>query len=103
MLANDGKWQGRQIVPQDWLVAATSVAASDRYLRLVSTKTKLGYGYQTWLLPEPGRMFVMRGFRGQELFVDPRSKTVMVQTAVWPTGRGSEVLALWRGVLDSLR
>jgi len=103
MLANDGKWQGRQIVPQDWLVAATSVAASDRYLKLVSTKTKLGYGYQTWLLPEPGRMFLMRGFRGQELFVDPRSKTVMVQTAVWPIGRGSEVLALWRGVLDSLR
>ena len=48
-------------------------------------------------------MFLMRGFRGQELFVDPRSKTVMVQTAVWPTGRGSEVLALLRGVLDSLR
>jgi hypothetical protein len=63
-----------------------------------------GYGYQAWLLPGSGRMFALRGFRGQEMFVDPRSKTVMVATAVWPVGRGGrEVIALWQGVLASLR
>ena len=103
MLAHDGNWRGRQIVPRDWLIAGTSVGPADRHLQVVSARRKLGYGYQTWLLPPPGRMFVMRGFRGQELFVDPATKTVMVQTAVSPIARDDAVLALWQGVLASLR
>ena len=103
MLAHDGAWGGRQIVPSAWIVAATSVAAADKHLAAVSARRRLGYGYQTWLLRQPGRMFVLRGFRGQEIFVDPGSRTVMVQTAVYPVGQGDEVMALWQGVLDSLR
>jgi CubicO group peptidase (beta-lactamase class C family) len=103
MLAHDGRWNGRQIVPRDWLVAATSVAATDRRLRTVSLKRPLGYGYQVWLLNEPGRMFVLRGHRGQEIFVDPQTRTVMVQTAVLPVDQGGQVFDLWRGVLASLR
>ena len=102
MLAHDGAWHGRQIVPRDWLIAATSVAPADRHLKMVTPN--FGYGYQTWLLSQPGRMFVLRGFRGQEMFVDPSTKTVMVQTAVsFPVGRRGEVMALWQGVLASLR
>jgi CubicO group peptidase (beta-lactamase class C family) len=99
MLAHDGAWRGRQIVPRDWLIAATSVAPVDRRLRTVGQN--LGYGYQTWLLSQPGRMFLLWGFRGQEVFVDPRTRTVMVQTAVLPAGT-APATSLWNGVLASL-
>ena len=41
-----------------------------------------GYGYQTWILPVECRMFILWGVRGQRIFVDPRSKLVMVNTSV---------------------
>ncbi len=103
MLAHDGAWHGRQIVPRDWLITATSVAPADPHLKVVRPAIGFGYGYQTWLLPQPGRMFALWGFRGQWVLVDPRTRTVLVQTAVLPAGRSDGVLALWQGVLASLR
>jgi len=41
-----------------------------------------GYGYQTWIVPVERRMFMLWGVRGQRIFVDPRSKLVMVNTSV---------------------
>jgi len=103
MLAHDGAWQGRQIVPREWLEAATTVAPADAHLRPGAARRESGYGYQTWLLPDRGRMFALLGFRGQTVLVDPQTKTVMVQTSVAPVGHQLPTLSLWRGVLQSLR
>ena len=94
MLAHDGAWNGRQIVPRQWLLDATTIAPADSYLRM---KTG-GYGYQVWLLPGQRRMFALAGAYGQAVLVDPDSKLVMVQTAVRPTPidpKSNEGLALW--------
>ena len=40
------------------------------------------YGYQTWILPGERRTFMLWGAHGQRIYVDPRSKLVMVNTAV---------------------
>jgi CubicO group peptidase (beta-lactamase class C family) len=104
MLAHDGTWQGRSIVPRDWLLAATTIAPADGHLRLPSPWA--GYGYQTWLVEGPNRMFALRGYRGQLVIVDPQSKLVLVQTAVRPGSDivgDQELLALWHAAVQQLK
>jgi len=102
MLANDGKLGGRQVVPADWVRAATTPPGKAFEPRRPGSL--LGYGYQTWILPGDERQFVFRGVRRQALFVDPASKTAMVHTGVAGIGdpNFSELLALWKGVLATL-
>ncbi|WP_245473865.1 serine hydrolase domain-containing protein [Bradyrhizobium zhanjiangense] len=101
MLANDGAWNGQQIIPRQWLLDATTVAP-DSYLRNTIAQS-WGYGYQVWILPGERRMFLLLGIHGQGLFVDPESKLIMVQTAVrkLPVGnpKSPEAMALWYAVV----
>jgi CubicO group peptidase (beta-lactamase class C family) len=103
LLAQDGMWEGQQIIPAAWVRAATTVQAP--YLAPGSTGTGnyYGYGYQVWLLPGQRRQFVLLGIHGQALYVDPQSKLVMVHTAarVKPTGdpMAPELGALWAALV----
>jgi hypothetical protein len=49
-------------------------------------------------------MFVLLGVHGQAIFVDPSSRLVMVQTAVFKRAGDPilEAYALWRGVVAEL-
>ena len=104
MLAHDGMWAGKSIVPREWLLASTTIAPQDGHLRLAAPWS--GYGYQTWLVAGKRRMFALRGYRGQFVLVDPEAKLVLVQTAARtgsdPTADG-ELLALWEAVTSQLR
>lgn len=105
MLAHDGTWNGKRIVPREWLLASTSIAPEDSHLKLGWIWS--GYGYQIWLVPGGNRMFALRGLRGQYVLVDPETKLVLVQTAVDYAGNPmvdqQELLALWAAVLSELR
>jgi CubicO group peptidase (beta-lactamase class C family) len=80
MLAHDGAWNGKQIVPRQWVLDATTAQAP---FQVPGVATRFyGYGYQIWLLPGPGRQFALLGIHGQTIFVDPVSKLVLVHTAV---------------------
>jgi CubicO group peptidase (beta-lactamase class C family) len=103
LLANDGNWDGRQIIPRQWVLDATTV--HELFLAPGKPDPDLGYGYLTWII-EPGperRMFAMIGTRGQIIVIDSKTRLVMVHTAVRASMTGSSVLAeafaLWRGVL----
>jgi CubicO group peptidase (beta-lactamase class C family) len=98
MLADDGSWNGHQIVPRQWLLDSTTIPPGDDYLHHVGSPS-WGYGYQLWLLPGERRMFALVGLYGQRIFVDPRSKLVMVKTAVGPKLLDPEVMALWYAVV----
>ena len=101
LLANDGALDGRPIIPAGWVRAATTPAA--RQFEPGHTSSFFGYGYQTWIVPGPDRQFVLRGLRGQAVFVDPRTKLVLVHTAARDVGDpGRELLALWLAVVKSL-
>lgn len=80
MLAHDGAWNGRQIVPAAWVREATSAQAP--FLRPGTMTRFYGYGYQVWLLPGDRRQFALLGIHGQTIFVDPVAKLVLVHTAV---------------------
>jgi len=49
LLAHDGDWNGRQIIPRQWVLDATSVASP--YLAPHVATPSYGYGYQVWLRP----------------------------------------------------
>ncbi|WP_049819951.1 serine hydrolase domain-containing protein [Bradyrhizobium japonicum] len=106
LLAHDGAWEGRQLIPRQWLLDATTVRPEDGHLAPRVATPFLGYGYQVWLLPGEQRRFALLGIRGQIILVDPASKLVMVHTAVRkkPTEPGGlrEPLALWSAVLQQL-
>ena len=102
MLAYDGKWNGQQIVPRNWVLQATSVASPDSFLAPGNANPNFGYGYQVWILPGDHRMFALQGMDGQRVIVDPRSKLVLVQTAVWTNDHDPgmrEIYALWNALV----
>ena len=103
LLAHDGAWNGRQILPRTWVREATTVAAP--FLAPGTATRGDGYGYQVWLPPGPRRQFAFRGIHGQAILVDPDAKLVLVHTAVRlkPAGDPAalELMALWRALVAS--
>jgi CubicO group peptidase (beta-lactamase class C family) len=107
LLAHHGNWRGRQIIPAAWIMEATTVREDQPHLRPGRATGFWGYGYQTWIFPFPEerRMFAFQGVRGQAIYVDPRSRLVMVHTAVRKQSVDPgvrEANALWQGVLRTL-
>jgi CubicO group peptidase (beta-lactamase class C family) len=102
LLAHDGAWEGKQIVPAQWMIDATTVRASDTYLLPGRATKKFGYGYLFWLFPGDRRQFAFIGYKGQYICVDPISKLVMVQTAVEAPNANDndETWALWSALVD---
>jgi CubicO group peptidase (beta-lactamase class C family) len=98
LLAHDGHWRGRQIIPAAWIKEATIVRPGQ------PQPSTGGYGYQVWILAGERRMFALRGVRGQAIYVDPASRLVMVHTAVRRQSRDiagiRETNALWRGLVQ---
>ena len=91
MLANRGNWQGKNVVPADWLAASAADA--------IPTDSPLAkYGYQIWYSADT-RRFALRGLRGQFVFVDPDLKLVLVQTALSSSpSEAAELFALWNAL-----
>jgi len=105
LLAHEGNWRGRQVIPAAWIKDATTVRVDQSHLRPGVATPFFGYGYQTWIFPGERRMFAFLGVRGQAIYVDPRSRLVLVHTAVRkqsvdPGTR--EAGALWRSVVRTL-
>jgi CubicO group peptidase (beta-lactamase class C family) len=97
LLVDDGAWEGKQIIPVQWMIDATTVRPSDAYLAPGKAMPTFGYGYLVWLLPGPRRQFACVGDLGQRICVDPASKLVMVQTAL---ENNPEVWRLWSAVVE---
>lgn len=86
MLANNGVWAGRTIVPRRWIDAATSL---DEWPRRT-------YGYHVWISPYDRSRFLLSGLRQQYVLVDPKLKLVLVQTSLGGSPEADlEMTALW--------
>jgi CubicO group peptidase (beta-lactamase class C family) len=97
LLAHDGAWGGRQIIPTQWMIDGTTVPSADSYLAPGKATPSRGYGYLLWLLPGPRRQFALIGQNGQRICIDPASKLVMVQTALEDT---PEAWGLWSALVQ---
>jgi CubicO group peptidase (beta-lactamase class C family) len=94
MLAKNGQWAGRTIVPASWLDAATTVEQWPQRT----------YGYHVWVSPYVRSRFYLNGLRQQYVLVDPDLKLVLVQTSL---GGGPEadveMTALWTAARAHLK
>ncbi len=102
LLLDDGVVDGRRLIPDGWVAAATTVRLRDGHLRPRRATPYFGYGYQTWVFPDQ-LGYALLGVRGQAVFVYPPLRLIMAQTAVWPSatepdlGRARD--AFWRDLI----
>jgi CubicO group peptidase (beta-lactamase class C family) len=102
MISNDGFWNGTQIVPKRWLTESTTPTKLDT-VGIGQTAMRFGYGYHLWTFNHRPGMIALRGVHGQAIYVDPASKLVLVQTAVYEAPEvasdSDELSTLWNAVL----
>jgi CubicO group peptidase (beta-lactamase class C family) len=106
LLSQGGKVNGKSIIPPTWIALATDADEQPYAFKPGSSGTWFGYGYQTWIFPLRTVTFGLRGGNGQSIFIQPKSRIVMVVTSALPDVVGRNELderhALWYGVLRSL-
>ena len=76
MIANDGAFNGAQIVPADWITASTTPSAPTK-------EGRQQYGFQWWMPSDarPGEYFA-RGIYGQYIYIDhPRNIVIVTNGA----------------------
>lgn len=97
LLLQNGAWNGKQMVPQDFVAAAT------RPQNAGGLPVSLPYGYMWWVVPSnaPRKTFMASGFGGQFIWVHPPLDLVIAttSTASMETGRRGQALQLIRSQL----
>jgi primary-amine oxidase len=81
MMLNEGAANGRQLVSPEWVREATVPAGTEP----VAPGSTRGYQYQWWTLTD-SEAYTAIGLQGQFIFVDPRSRTVVVKLSYFPPG-----------------
>jgi CubicO group peptidase (beta-lactamase class C family) len=78
LFLQQGRWQGRQVVPADWVEASTRPSAR-------TAPGRTGYGYQWWIpadAADDGGEFLARGVYGQYVYVNrPAGVVVALNSA----------------------
>lgn len=76
---HEGFWNGKQIVPADWVRA--SVTADKAHL--LPKGDSLGYGYQWWVPWGNEGDFMAIGIYGQAIYVNPSLNIVIAKTSAY--------------------
>jgi CubicO group peptidase (beta-lactamase class C family) len=98
---NRGKWNGAQLVPEEYIRAATSKQIDTSTLPYPDEQQ--GYGYQFWICRNNG--FALCGMGGQLAICLPEHDLILVTTAdLQPNPNGHQVVfdALWDTIYRSL-
>ncbi len=78
---NNGKWEGKQLVPEEWVKESTSVMYD--FNKEEDGGYVNGYGYKWWINGETGYyMYSALGYGGQSINVIPELDLVVVLTAI---------------------
>ncbi len=80
LFLDTGKWQGRQIVPRDWVLASiTPDAPHVMPGKRANAALADGYGFQWWIPEGSKGEFDAQGIYDQFIYIDPKSKMVIVK------------------------
>ncbi|NJD20559.1 MAG: serine hydrolase, partial [Gemmatimonadetes bacterium] len=82
LVLQKGRWQGRQVVPESWIIESTSA-------QVPTGAAGIDYGYYWWVVPEL-RSFSAVGHGGQFAFVTPDLDLLIVMTSL-PSSDGETV------------
>jgi len=100
MLANGGAWRDRQVVPSEWIAAASRPGRPG--LEPGKLAGENGYGYLWWIPPSSQEEFFADGLFGQVLWIDQKHKTAVVMLAddVASDAHLAEEIALMRALTN---
>jgi CubicO group peptidase (beta-lactamase class C family) len=80
LFLDTGKWQGRQIVPREWVLASiTPDAPHVMPGKRANAALADGYGFQWWIPEGSKGEFDAQGIYDQFIYIDPKSKMVIVK------------------------
>ena len=96
LFLHNGEWNGRRIVSEDWVRAATGADPT------TGPASYHGYGYFWWIdVERPGRFYAL-GKYGQYIYVAPDADAVVVRLGRdWGIGN-TTWLATFRDIADQL-
>jgi hypothetical protein len=80
LFLNEGQFNGKQIVPKKWVDA--SVIPDGAHVQ--PNEDSFGYGYQWWIPLSDSGEYMAMGVYGQYIYVNPSTKTVIVQLSANP-------------------
>ncbi|MGD9863641.1 MAG: serine hydrolase domain-containing protein [Pseudodonghicola sp.] len=100
MILQNGRYGDRQVVPADWIAAASLPSAP-------TAPGKIGYGYQWWVpLGAHEGEFMARGVYGQYIYIDQPRGVLIVTTAADRGFRDAGVneanIEMFRKIAESL-
>jgi CubicO group peptidase (beta-lactamase class C family) len=100
MMLNNGKANGKQVVPSDWVKRAT---VPDKGYEPTAEGATLGYQYQWWTVPDSDAYLAI-GLHNQFIYIDPKNNAVIVKLSYTPGPLGwkDANLAFFQKVSDSL-
>jgi CubicO group peptidase (beta-lactamase class C family) len=106
LYARDGVVDGAAVLPAGWVEAATIPRGAHVDYGKLHEGYELGYGYQWWLLPDPGHPFTAQGIHGQFVLVHRPLDLVMVKTSNWAESWSealeAETYAAFRAIVATL-
>jgi CubicO group peptidase (beta-lactamase class C family) len=101
LLANDGVWNGKRLLPTGWVRFSASSAPTRP-----PQSGQWGYGAQFWLLDQmpgvPEGTFTTAGNKGQYVTIVPGHDLVIVRTGVDPNGKRFAQHAFVADVVNAL-
>ena len=101
LLANDGVWNGKRLLPEGWVKFVSTPAPSRP-----PVAGQWGYGAQFWLLDQmpgvPAGTYTTAGNKGQFVTVVPGHGLVIVRTGVDPDGKRWQQDRLVAAIVEAL-
>ena len=98
LLMNGGKWEGEQLISEEYVRAATSYQVSTD-MECIRSYKWWGYGYQIWMAEQGG--FAFHGMGGQFAVCVPKKEFIFVCTGDNQFNEGSAETT-FRAVFDQL-
>ena len=79
LFLDSGRWEGRQVVPEEWMVNSTRPLDPHVQPRIENGIERDGYGYQWWIPYGAEDEFNAQGIYDQFIYVDPDKDAVIVK------------------------
>jgi CubicO group peptidase (beta-lactamase class C family) len=109
LVLNDGRANGKQLIPARWVREMTRPDPSRPFLApgRLENKPLFGYQHYWWLWPETDRAVMARGAHGQAITIDFDDRVVIVQLALWERSddpqKWVELAALQRALIRAVK
>lgn len=101
LMAQDGVWQGKRLLPANWVAEATRPDRPQVQPGKLYAGYQMGYQYQWWTFPGEDHAFTGQGVNGQFVYVNPAENLVIVMTSVWKDWWSDDLEAHTYAIFDS--